>query len=111
MQACCSLDNVFLVSTDIFNSACTNSINDAVVALPSVQEVSISLLNNSMNVTYDENGISSQQLIELIEDLGFEGTEWETAAEEPEKPASTGERVVQIQFGGIANKYVRPTLH
>jgi hypothetical protein len=63
-----------------------------------------------MRVTYDENGISSQQLVELIEDLGFEGTEWETGAEETEKPASTGERIVQIQFGAIANEYVRSTL-
>jgi len=62
-----------------------------------------------MSVTYDENGMSSQKLVELIEDLGFEGTVWETAAEATEQPASMGERVVQIQFGGVANKYVFST--
>lgn len=63
-----------------------------------------------MSVTYDENGISSQQLLDIIEDLGFEGTVWETGAEETEQPASMGERVVQVQFGGVANKYVCSTL-
>jgi hypothetical protein len=62
-----------------------------------------------MKVTYDENGISSQQLVELIEDLGFEGTEWETGSEGREKTASMGERIVQIQFGGVANQYVHST--
>jgi hypothetical protein len=63
-----------------------------------------------MRVTYDENGISSQQLVELIEDLGFEGTEWETGSQETEKPASMDERIVQIQFGAVSNEYVRSTL-
>jgi len=90
--------------TNTPSSACSNTVNDAVVTLPSVQEVSVSLLNNSMNVTYDENGMSPQQLIELVEDLGYECAEWETTAEGTKKIASGTERIVEIQFGGIARR-------
>lgn len=83
-------------------SACTNAINDAVAALPSVQEVSVNLLGNSMTVTYDENGISSQQLVNLVEDLGYDATEWETGTVSQE-PGTLGERVMQIRIVGIAN--------
>ena len=57
-----------------------------------------------MNVTYDENGITSQQLVELLDDLGYEGTEWETETEQTEKAGSSGDRVVQVRFGGISHK-------
>jgi hypothetical protein len=63
-----------------------------------------------MSTTYDENGMNAQQLIQLVEDMGYDCTEWETAVEQPEKPASSKERIVQIQFGGIASKHVYSTL-
>lgn len=55
-----------------------------------------------MTVTYDENGISSQQLVNLVEDLGYDATEWETGTVSQE-PGTLGERVMQIRIVGIAN--------
>lgn len=58
-----------------------------------------------MNVTYDLNGISVKDLLELVEDLGYEPVEWETNDANKEKETVIGEREVQIEFSGINNRY------
>ncbi|PVG02053.1 heavy metal translocatin [Serendipita vermifera] len=82
-------------------SACTNTIEDAIKPLPSVQNVSISLLNNSMTVTYDGNGITPEELVGLVDDLGYDAAVWETKEDQGEKhPTSSEEREVTVKFAG-----------
>jgi hypothetical protein len=69
--------------------------------------MSISLLNNSMSVTYDENGLSDEQIIELLDDLGYDSAVWEkNAAQEEKSKTFPEERTVQIRFEGIPSRFV-----
>lgn len=58
-----------------------------------------------MSVTYDENGLNADHIIELVEDLGYEATEWETKLAEEEGRSPSAEREVHIRFEGIHHKY------
>jgi hypothetical protein len=74
-----------------------------------------------MNVIYDSNGITVEALMELVDDLGYEPTEYETKdvqqtddTKENKKgkggkngtESEIGEREVQLEFSGINNRYV-----
>lgn len=85
-------------------SACTRAIDDAVSALPAVRNLSIALLNNSMTVTYDANGLTAQDIGSLVEDLGYEATEWETKLEGENIVSRIEEREVQLQFEGLTDE-------
>lgn len=84
-------------------SACTNAIQDAFKDLPTVQTVNVSLLNNSMTITFDENGLNTAQIMEMIEDLGYEPSQWDMAGQE-ELSSAPDERQVQIIFHGLESK-------
>jgi hypothetical protein len=73
--------------------------------------MTISLLSNSMSVTYDQNNLSAEQIVELLDDLGYDAIVWETKMAEEEKPKTSGERTVQIRFEGISNRFVRLSCH
>jgi hypothetical protein len=74
--------------------------------------MTISLLNNSMSVTYDENGLSAEQIIELLDDMGYDAAVWETNAAQEEKPMTfPKERTVQIRFEGIPSRFVGLCCH
>lgn len=60
-----------------------------------------------MSVTYDENGLTAEQIIELVEDLGYEAAAWETKSEQEDRIPSE-ERTVQLRFEGITDKRVLP---
>ncbi len=83
-------------------SACTNAIQDAFKDLPTVQNVNVSLLNNSMTITHDENGLNSVKIMDMIEDLGYEPSEWDEATRET--TAAPEERQVQLIFQGLEGK-------
>jgi hypothetical protein len=54
-----------------------------------------------MTVTYDGNGITPEQLVELVEDLGYDAEIWETKEERGEKSSEPSEeRAVAIKFAG-----------
>lgn len=64
-----------------------------------------------MSVTYDENGLSDEQIIELLDDLGYDSVVWETNSAQEEKTiTSPEERTVQIRFEGVPGRFVRLSL-
>jgi hypothetical protein len=74
--------------------------------------MTISLLSNSMSVTYDQNELSAEQIVELLDNMGYDAVVWETKAAEEEKPkTSAGERIVQIRFEGVHSRFVRLVYH
>lgn len=64
-------------------------------------------MNNSMKVTYDTHALTTADISGLIDDLGYEATEWETTmhAGESTPAVSTLERVVQLRFEGSSSSY------
>lgn len=52
-------------------SACSAHVEKGVAKLRGVQNVSVSLLQNSMTVVYDDNLLNSQQIIEAVEHAGY----------------------------------------
>jgi hypothetical protein len=64
-------------------------------------------MNNSMKVTYDTHALTTVDICGLVDDLGYEATEWETTMHTPESTAtaSTLERLVQLRFEGANSSY------
>ena len=48
-------------------SACSSRVEKCVSHLDGIKEVSVNLLTNSMQVEYDEQELSSEQIIEEVE--------------------------------------------
>ncbi|XP_010941679.1 cation-transporting ATPase HMA5 isoform X1 [Elaeis guineensis] len=53
-------------------SACTNSVEAAINALPGVARASVSLLQNKAHVVFDPNLVKDEDIKDAIEDAGFE---------------------------------------
>jgi len=64
-------------------------------------------MNNSMQVTYDTHALTPIDICGLVDDIGFEATEWETTMHMPEstKTVNTFEREVQLRFEGATSSY------
>ena len=89
------------------HSACTHSLEEGLSPHPAIQAVSVSLMNNSMQVTYDTHGITPIDICGLTDDLGYEATEWETTMYTPESTTTvdTSEREVLLRFEGATSSY------
>jgi len=71
---------------------------------PAVQSVSVSLINNSMQITYDTHALTPMGIREMVDDRGYEATEWETTLNSTAK-VDTFEREVQLRFEGVNSSY------
>ncbi|HHT24881.1 MAG TPA: heavy metal translocating P-type ATPase [Clostridiaceae bacterium] len=58
--------------TGITCSACSQAVDRAVNKLDGVTEVSVNLLTNSMQVSFDNNIINSEQIIQAVQDAGYD---------------------------------------
>lgn len=60
-----------------------------------------------MSVTYDKNGLSTEQILQLVDDMGYDAAVWETTTvQDEESSSSPEERTVQIRFEGLVSRYV-----
>ena len=50
---------------------CTSSVSAALSALNGIGDVSVSLEEKSASVVYDENTLTHQAIVDVINDLGF----------------------------------------
>ena len=64
-------------------------------------------MNNSMQITYDTHALTPVDICGLVDDLGYEATEWETMVHAPETTTTvnTFEREVQLRFEGANSSY------
>lgn len=67
-------------------SACVAAVEKAVKGLKRIQNVSVSLLENAMTVSYDENTVSSEDIINAVVDAGYEAKESSLASFVAKKP-------------------------
>ena len=66
-------------------SACSSRVDKAVRKLEGVNEVSVNLLTNSMEVSYDENVTSSDKIIESVVHEGYGATPQNTNGKSDDK--------------------------
>ena len=52
-------------------AACSIAVERSVKKVPGVEEVSVNLLTNSMQVTYDEGQVSAADIIAAVTDAGY----------------------------------------
>ncbi len=65
-------------------ASCQANVTKAVEKLPGIQEVDVSLLNNTMRVEYDSQTVNEQEICEAVDRIGYGAT--------PQKQASKGEK-------------------
>ena len=65
--------HVKLIVTGMTCSSCVSSLESA-LKIPGVNHVKVSLLTNSVSITYNPNEIGNRDLISIIQDLGFEAS-------------------------------------
>ena len=52
-------------------SACSSRVESCVRKLPGVKDVSVNLLKNSMSVSYDENDMNTEGIVDAVESSGY----------------------------------------
>lgn len=67
-------------------AACQANVTKCVAKLPGVEQVDVSLLANSMTVTYDDGALSEDAIVGAVEDIGYGA---EPASPPPESPGRT----------------------
>ena len=71
-------------------AACSAHIEKSVGKLDGVEQVSVNLLQNSMNVSYDENKVSSDEIIKAVKSGGYGAFEAGAAKTVKNKDKSSG---------------------
>lgn len=71
--------------------------------LPGILGVAVSLMGNSMTVTFDPTLTSTNAIIEKVGETGYEATQWESSDVEanPNDKAADNTRTVQIKVDGM----------
>ena len=67
-------------------SACSSGIERTLNKMDGVKEASVSLMGESMNVEYDENVVTREQIIAAVNDLGYGAALYDEAAVKKQKP-------------------------
>lgn len=79
-------------------AACQSAVDRAVCSLNGVESVSVSLMTNSMTVSYDESLLTEEKLFKSVSDAGYSASEWVkrevTQAEEDKKYRSMVKRLI-----------------
>lgn len=60
------------IITGMTCSACSQAVDRAVNKLDGVNEVSVNLLTNSMQVSFDDHQTNSEQIIQAVQDAGYD---------------------------------------
>lgn len=69
------MKEITLKITGMHCNGCANNITQLLQSLEGVENTSVSLSAGIANIRFDETQISPAQLIEAIEDAGFDATE------------------------------------
>lgn len=82
-------------------AVCVNAITDDLVRLEGVVDAVVSLVSNSATVTFDGGPTRVPQIVDAIEDLGYEATVDNVANLDEQGAAATEERTVDIKLDGV----------
>ncbi|KAL4878688.1 E1-E2 ATPase-domain-containing protein [Aspergillus karnatakaensis] len=86
--------------------SCANSITDAVQQLDFVDDITVTLLSNNATVTYQGSRLRIEEIIEHIEDIGFEASldeirPLDTGPSDREQHQKNTRYVAKIAIGGM----------
>lgn len=82
-------------------AVCVNAITDELGRLEGVLDAVVSLVSNSATVTFDGGNARVPQIVEAIEDLGYEATVDNVTNLDEQGIVATEERIVDIKLDGI----------
>lgn len=72
-------------------AACQANVTKCVAKLPGVEQVDVSLLANSMTVTYDDGALSEDAIVGAVEDIGYGAEPASPAAGKPGENSFRGQ--------------------
>ncbi|MBQ8368982.1 MAG: copper-translocating P-type ATPase [Clostridia bacterium] len=91
-------------------AACQAAVEKTVSALPGVESVTVSLMTNSMTLTFDENVLTEEALFKAVSDAGYGASNWVkrevTQAEEEAKYRGMIRRLISSAIFAILMMYV-----
>ncbi|KAL3482335.1 E1-E2 ATPase-domain-containing protein [Aspergillus californicus] len=83
-------------------ASCVNSITDQIRQLDYVDDIAVTLLSNNATVTYDGSMLKIQEIIEYIEDIGFDASLDEVSPVKSEPSCSQGQSyIAEIAIRGM----------
>ncbi|KDN37191.1 hypothetical protein RSAG8_10323, partial [Rhizoctonia solani AG-8 WAC10335] len=82
-------------------SSCSSPLSKAIKELEGVESVIVSLISNSMTVTYRPDRITIENITSAVENLGFEVSQTVTRDLETQVSSDPSERAVQLEFQGM----------
>ncbi|KAF8338088.1 haloacid dehalogenase-like hydrolase-domain-containing protein [Cantharellus anzutake] len=82
-------------------SASTAAIQNAVSQLPGVNNLTISLITNSMDITHDPSTLTPTVISSTIRDLGYEVLSWDHIETGQSSQATKDERIVELKVQGM----------
>ncbi|MBQ8186786.1 MAG: cation-translocating P-type ATPase, partial [Clostridia bacterium] len=91
-------------------AACQAAVEKTVSALPGVESVTVSLMTNSMTLTFDESVLTEEALFKAVSDAGYGASNWVkrevTQAEEEAKYRGMIRRLISSAIFAILMMYV-----
>ncbi|KAH7343468.1 E1-E2 ATPase-domain-containing protein [Rhizoctonia solani] len=85
----------------LYTSSCSGPLSKAIKELEGVDFVTISLVSNSMTVTYRPDQVTVENITSVVEDLGFEVSQTVTRDLETQTSSDPSERTLQLEFQGM----------
>ncbi|KAF8338092.1 E1-E2 ATPase-domain-containing protein [Cantharellus anzutake] len=82
-------------------SSCTGAIQNLVSQLPGVKNLTISLLTNSMDITYDPSTLTPLIISNTIGEIGYEVIKWDHIETEQSSQATKDGRSVELKVQGM----------
>ena len=80
-------------------SSCQAHVEKAVSKLDGVEEVNVNLLSNSMNVTYQEDKVSTSDIVKAVEHAGYKASAFkEQGAKKEEKKDNVQSELKEMKF-------------
>ncbi len=90
-------------------AACQAAVERAVSGVSGVENVSVSLMTNSMTVLFDENVTSDEQLFTSVSNAGYSASEWvkrPSGEEDEKKYASMKKRLIASAVFAVLMMYI-----
>ncbi|MDF2565715.1 MAG: Lead, cadmium, zinc and mercury transporting ATPase [Massilibacillus sp.] len=87
-------------------SACSAHVEKSVRKLAGIKEVAVNLLANTMQVTYEEELISDQEICTAVVEAGYGATVREMLSNKQEKPSEKKQNITQIEISHMKFRLV-----
>lgn len=103
------VERLLIVINDYVISACTAAIYRAVMSLSGIKHASVSLITNSLDVTYDPLLITPSAIVNTVSDMGYDVVKWDHI-ETNQLSQVTGtkdDRTVELKVEGMMCGWVK----